>query len=81
LNFRFEPLDQVIYKKDWKGVRVYLKMTECHTGGRKLDQKRAQIATKVGAETANNMIQAAVTFEVQEVRPMVDFGQSWEKSI
>jgi hypothetical protein len=66
---------------DWKGVRIYLKMTECHTSGPKLDEKRAQIAKKVGAETANKMIQAAVTFEVQEVRPMVDFGQTWEKSI
>jgi hypothetical protein len=66
---------------DWKGVRVYLKMTECHTSGRKLDEKRGQIAKKVGAETANKMIHAAVTFEVQEVRPIVDFGQTWEKSI
>jgi hypothetical protein len=73
-----EPGEKVT---DWKGVRVYLKMTECHTSGGKLDEKRAQIAKKVGAETANKMIQAAVTFEVQEVRPMVDFGQSWEKSI
>jgi hypothetical protein len=73
-----EPGEKVT---DWKGVRVYLKMTECHTSGKKLDEKRAQIAKKVGAETANKMIHAAVTFEVQEVRPMVDFGQSWEQSI
>jgi hypothetical protein len=73
-----EPGEKVT---DWKGVRVYLKMTECHTSGRKLDEKRAEIAKKVGTETANKMIQAAVLFEVQEVRPMVDFGQTWEKSI
>jgi hypothetical protein len=73
-----EPGEKVT---DWKGVRVYLKMTECHTTGRKLDEKRAEIGKKVGAETANKMIQAAVTFQVQEVRPMVDFGQTWEKSI
>jgi hypothetical protein len=66
---------------EWKGVRVYLKMTECHTSGRKLDEVRAVVAAKVGQETANNMIKAAVTFEVQEIRPLAEFGQSWEASI
>lgn len=73
-----EPGEKVT---DWKGVRVYLKMTECHSSGDQLDLKRAEIAKKVGTETANKMIHAAVTFEVQEIRPMVDFGQAWEKSI
>jgi putative heme iron utilization protein len=27
------------------------------------------------------MIYAALTFEVQEIRPLADFGQGWEKSI
>jgi hypothetical protein len=27
------------------------------------------------------MIHAAVTYEVQEIRPLADFGQGWEKSI
>jgi hypothetical protein len=66
---------------EWKGVRVYMKMTECHTSGKKLEEKRAEIGQKVGAETANKMIQAAVIFEVTEIRPMVDLGQTWEKSI
>jgi len=27
------------------------------------------------------MIHSAVAFEVQEIRPLADFGQGWEKSI
>ena len=65
---------------EWKGVRVYLKMTECQTSGEKLDQMRAKIA-KTAGEAAAKMIHAAVTFEVQELRLLADFGQGWEKSI
>ncbi len=65
---------------EWKGVRVYLKMTECQTSGEKLDQIRAKIA-KAAGEGAAKMIHAAVTFEVGELRPLADFGQGWEKSI
>jgi hypothetical protein len=65
---------------DWKGVRVYLKMREFATSGEMLDTIRSQTAKFVG-EDAAKMIYAAVTFEVDEVRPIVDFGQSWEKSI
>jgi hypothetical protein len=65
---------------EWKGVRVYLKMTECQTAGEKLDQIKAQIA-KAAGEAAAKMVHAAVIFEVYEIRPMSDFGQGWEKSI
>ena len=65
---------------EWKGVRVYLKMTQCETSGEKLDQIRARIAEK-GGEKAGKMIHAAVTFEVKEIRPLADFGQGWEASI
>jgi hypothetical protein len=65
---------------EWKGVRVYLKMTQCETSGKRLDQIRALIAEK-GGEKAAKMIHAAVTYEVQEIRPLADFGQGWEKSI
>ena len=65
---------------DWKGVRIYVTMTECQTAGEKLDDMRATIA-KHGGESASKMIHAAVTFEVQEIRPLADFGQGWEKSI
>lgn len=65
---------------DWKGVRVYLKVKEFATSGEMLDTIRSQTAKFVGEEAAK-MIYAAVTFEVGEVRPVVDFGQGWEKSI
>ncbi len=65
---------------EWKGVRVYLKMVECQTSGEKLDALKAQLAAKAG-EAAAKMMHAAVTFEIQEIRPFADFGQGWENSI
>ncbi|MBI5014719.1 MAG: pyridoxamine 5'-phosphate oxidase family protein [Deltaproteobacteria bacterium] len=66
---------------EWKGVRVYLKMTGCHTSGPELESRRAEVAKAVGEEMARKMIHASVTFEVQEVRPLLDMGQGWEKAI
>ncbi len=66
---------------EWKGVRVYLKMTECHTSGPELDEKRAEVGKMIGEEAAKKMIQAAVFFEVQELRPLMDMGQGWERGI
>jgi len=66
---------------DWKGVRIYVTMTECAESGPKLDDLRALIGQKVGAETAKKMIHAALTFEIGGIRPLADFGQGWEKSI
>jgi hypothetical protein len=37
--------------------------------------------TKAFGPDAAKMVHAAVTFEVTEVRPLVDMGQGWEKSI
>ena len=65
---------------DWKGVRIYVKMTDCQTSGKKLDELKAKITEKAG-EGAAKMMHAAVTFEIQEIRPLADFGQGWEKSI
>ena len=65
---------------EWKGVRIYVKMTDCRTSGEKLDEIKAFIAEKAG-EAAAKMIHAAVSFEIEEVRPLADFGQGWEKSI
>jgi len=65
---------------EWKGVRVYLKMKEYATSGEKLEKARAQTAKAVGEEAAKT-IHAAVTFEIEDVRPIVDLGQGWEKSI
>ncbi len=66
--------------QDWKGLRVYLKMIDCQTAGQKVDGIRAALAEKAG-EKASKMIHAAITFKVEEIRPLADFGQGWEKSI
>ncbi|OGP65643.1 MAG: pyridoxamine 5-phosphate oxidase [Deltaproteobacteria bacterium RBG_13_53_10] len=65
---------------EWKGVRVYLKMKGYDTSGEKLEKARAQTAKAVGEEAAK-AVHAAITFEIDDVRPIVDMGQGWEKSI
>jgi hypothetical protein len=65
---------------EWKGVRVYVKMTECSTAGEKFEKIKAKIAAVAGAGAAK-MIHAAAAFEVTEIRPLADFGQGWQKSI
>ncbi|MFA6373283.1 MAG: pyridoxamine 5'-phosphate oxidase family protein [Methanothrix sp.] len=65
---------------DWKGIRVYLNLLEYATSGPKLETYRNQMARIVG-EQAAEMIAVLATFEVTQVRPLIDFGQGWEKSI
>ncbi len=65
---------------DWKGLRVYLKMKDYATSGETLETYKKQVARATG-EDAAAMIHATVTFEVTEVRPLIDMGQGWEKSI
>jgi hypothetical protein len=65
---------------EWKGVRVYLKVTESETSGAKVDGIRAAIA-KAAGEKPSKMIHAAITFKIEEIRPLADFGQGWEQSI
>ena len=65
---------------DWKGIRVYLKVQNIATIGPVLDTFKARMA-KVAGEEAAEMIYAAVSFSVTEVRPLVDMGQGWEKSV
>jgi hypothetical protein len=65
---------------DWKGIRVYLKTKKIATSGPVLDTFKAQMA-KVAGEEAAKMIYAVVNFEVTEIRPLIDMGQGWEKSV
>jgi Pyridoxamine 5'-phosphate oxidase len=65
---------------DWRGLRIYLKMKGYETSGEKLKMMREQVGQMAGEEPAK-MVHAAVTFEVQEVRPLVDFGQGWAQAI
>jgi Pyridoxamine 5'-phosphate oxidase len=79
-NAVFMILEQASAPPGWKGVRVYLKMTGSQTSGEKLETMKKAIAQKAGEEMAKSM-HAALTFEVQDVRPLMDVGQGWEKSI
>ena len=65
---------------DWKGVRVYLKMTGYETSGEKLEATRKAIAQRAGEKAAKAM-HALITLEIQEIRPLSDVGQGWENSI
>jgi hypothetical protein len=65
---------------EWKGLRIYLKMTDCETSGDNLAMMKKMISEKAG-EAAGKMIFAVITFSVAGVRPLADFGQGWEKSI
>lgn len=65
---------------EWKGLRIYMKMTKSEISGDTVDMMRKIISEKAG-EAAGKMIYAAVTFSVSSVRPLADFGQGWEKSI
>jgi hypothetical protein len=66
--------------KDWKGVRVYLTAKNIATSGPVLNTYKTQMA-KVAGEEAAKMMAAVVNFEVTEVRPLIDMGQGWEKSV
>jgi hypothetical protein len=72
-----EPAEGIL---NWKGIRVYLRMKEAITSGPKFDTYKSQMAKVVG-EQAADMIKVLATFEVTEVRPLIDFGQGWEESI
>ena len=65
---------------EWKGIRVYLRVKDLVTSGAMLDALKSWIAKNTGEEAAA-MVYAAVSFEVTEVRPLIDMGQGWEKSI
>jgi hypothetical protein len=65
---------------EWKGVRAYLRMTEFETSGEKMDMMRKGLTKILGEEVAKSF-HAAITFEIQDVRPLNDMGQGWEKSI
>jgi len=65
---------------EWKGVRVYLKAKNIATSGPALETYKAQIA-KVAGQQAADMMAAMVTFDITEVRPLIDMGQGWEKSV
>lgn len=76
-NINMEPGS---FAMDWKGIRVYMTMKEYMTSGQMIEMIRSQAANFIGEEAAKTLY-AAVTFEIYEVRPLVDFGQGWENSV
>jgi hypothetical protein len=79
-NAIFMIMEQGAGILDWKGIRVYLRMREHVTSGPQLDAYKSGVAKIVGKQ-ASEMIQVLATFDVTEVRPLIDFGQGWERSI
>jgi hypothetical protein len=65
---------------EWRGLRVYLRMTGYKTEGEELAALRQQIAARVSEEAARAIF-AALEFEVYDIRPLVDTGQKWEDYI
>ncbi len=65
---------------DWKGIRVYMKMNEYITSGPQLEDYKAKMAKAVGQQAAD-MVSVLAKFAITEVRPLVDMGQGWERSI
>jgi hypothetical protein len=45
-----------------------------------MDMMRKGLTKILGEEVAKSF-HAAITFEIQDVRPLNDMGQGWEKSI
>ena len=79
-NAVFMIMEPAAALADWRGVRVYLKLTDLVTAGPALDAYLAELM-KVAGEAVASMIKALATFEVTEVRPLIDMGQGWERSI
>ena len=65
---------------EWKGVRVYLKMTDYQTSGEKLETMITKAKISIGEERAK-LIHAAVKLEICEVKALDYYGQDWETSI
>ena len=58
-------------KPDSKAVRVYLELIAVETEGELLNQFREAVASRAGKEAADTL-QAAMRFEITEVRPLID---------
>jgi hypothetical protein len=65
---------------DWKGIRVYVKVQNIATSGPAFETFKARMA-KVAGEEAAKMVSAMVSFQVTDIRPLIDMGQGWEKSV
>ena len=58
-------------RPDSKGARVYLELIAVEKEGELLDQFKESVASRAGKKSADSL-QAALRFEITEVRPLVD---------
>ena len=58
-------------KPDSKAVRVYLELIAVETEGELMNQFKEAVASRAGKEAAD-ALQAAMRFEITEVRPLID---------
>ena len=65
---------------EFKGVRIYSKVIDIQTAGEKLDNAKEILRIRVGKEAADSII-ATVICKIEKIRPLVDRGQVWDKSI
>lgn len=60
--------------QDVDGCRVYLRVRDLIEEGAALEEARRQVALQMGEEVARH-VQAAITFNVTDTRPIIDMGQ------
>lgn len=69
----FEPAANPM---EWKGARLYFNTVKIEREGPLFDQLVAAVRKEVGDEPADH-VRAAVTFRIEDVRPLVDsYSQS-----
>ena len=65
---------------EYKGVRIYSKVIEIQTTGEKIEKAKETLRINVGKEAADSIV-ATVICKIEKIRPLVDRGQIWDKSI
>jgi len=68
----FEPGKNIM---DWKGGRVYLRAQKFEREGPLLDRFIEEIRKRVGDQAAS-MLTTAITFRIEDVRPLIHLGNS-----
>ena len=66
----FEPDPDPLH---WKGARVYMEVDKIERGGSLFDELVARVREAAGDQAADG-IQAAVTFKIQDARPIIDMS-------
>lgn len=56
---------------NWKGARIYLKMEQAVEEGEEFNGMVAMVRQMAGDDAANH-VKAVITFNIEEVRPLID---------